>query len=96
MTKKYVACWLISLMLWGCCGDESNKNTKRNGPVTYPDFALDQEVQIVSGFYRGHSGKITAYTQCQDRDTHDTTICYTIKNIDGAEYLVNQKDMREP
>jgi hypothetical protein len=86
---------IMMLALAGCCDKETGKKSSRSEESNYyPKFALDQEVNIVTGFYRGKAGKISSWMPCNDRDTHEQTVCYVITTPEGKDLQVNQKDVR--
>lgn len=70
--------------------------------ILYPKFAIDQQVSIVSGFYRGHIGVVDSWETCRDRDTQEATVCYHIYVTQGSEpdihrsmyFPVNEKDLK--
>jgi hypothetical protein len=89
--KKLLLLLSLTVFITGCCSQLDK--------TPYPKFAMDQVVEIVSGFYRGHQGIIVEYHNCIDRDTHKDIICYDILQLDEMHAshfykLVNEKDLR--
>lgn len=75
-------------LLVGCSDSEKSKKS-----TTYPELSLNQEVRVVSGFYKGQYGKIMGWEPCRDRDSLDNTVCYNVKT-ETETYSVNQRDIR--